>query len=106
MKRLILTAATVLMSSSAFAGAAAHIKAIGCGTAVSETEFVVESRAYPNPDDNQYLSNPGILGTLLFEVTPSPAFKRGSKYCVWGHYIVPADGSEGSVDAEQVTESH
>jgi hypothetical protein len=98
MKTLIMSLLTMVISSSAFAGAAAHVNAVACGIAVSETEFIAESRAYSNPEDDQYLSNPGILGTLLFELTPSPSLKRGATYCVWGKFIVPADGSEGTLE--------
>ncbi|QLY24630.1 hypothetical protein [Bdellovibrio sp. KM01] len=107
MKTLIMTLVTMAISSSAFAGAATHVNAVACGIAVSENEFVAESRAYSNPADDQYLNNPGILGTLLFELTKSeksPVLKRGNQYCVWGKFIVPADGSEGSVEPYSVQE--
>ncbi|QDK46447.1 hypothetical protein DOM22_15390 [Bdellovibrio sp. ZAP7] len=107
MKSLIIALVTMTISTSAFAAAASHVNAVACGIAVSENEFVAESRAYSNPANDQYLSNPGILGTLLFELTKSaksPVLKRGRQYCVWGKFIVPADGSEGSVEPYSVQE--
>lgn len=86
------------------AGIGSFNSAIGCGIAVSPTEFIAEYRMYL--EDTQLAKNPsinaGIEGTLIFrlkDVKDGNYLKDGARYCIRGNYSIPADGSNGTVES-------